>query len=87
MIRKLKEKSRNVPGRWNKARGILGWLICAKRPLKWHELSSILAYDPDARMIDMDGRSIRVPIDELCGSLVQVLNGDRVQLIHQTAKQ
>lgn len=40
----------------------------------------------EEQIIDFDKGQLRVHIRDLCGSLVQVLPGDRVELVHSTAK-
>ncbi|GAB1203715.1 hypothetical protein APSETT445_002352 [Aspergillus pseudonomiae] len=68
---------------------LLGWLVCSKRPLKWTEIQVALSTDiktwgrssevnPDRRLED--------DVQELCGSLVQVLKGNRIELVHSTAR-
>ncbi|KAF7136912.1 hypothetical protein CNMCM5793_006574 [Aspergillus hiratsukae] len=68
---------------------LLGWLVCSKRPLKWTEIQLALSIDMDtptsANQPDMDLK-LRDDVQELCGSLVQVLEGNRVELVHSTAK-
>ncbi|TQN64264.1 C2H2 finger domain transcription factor crzA, partial [Colletotrichum shisoi] len=75
------------PEHWAKAKLLLGWLVCAHRPLKWHEIQAILAFDPDHDAVDFDLRMIRTEnVSDFLGSLVQVLPGDNIRLIHSTAK-
>lgn len=84
----LKERLlRSGPRRWAKAKQLLSWLICAHRPLKWHEIQAIISFDPDAESIDFDSNMIRSDITDLLGSLVQVLPGDNIRLIHNSAKE
>ncbi|OQD65820.1 hypothetical protein PENPOL_c005G06642 [Penicillium polonicum] len=68
---------------------LLGWLVCSKRPLKWTEIQVALSIDlhltTASHELDMDLR-LRDDVQELCGSLVQVLKGNRVELVHSTAK-
>ncbi|KAJ5195940.1 zinc finger protein [Penicillium cf. viridicatum] len=68
---------------------LLGWLVCSKRPLKWTEIQVALSIDLQlttvSHKLDMDLR-LRDDVQELCGSLVQVLKGNRVELVHSTAK-
>ncbi|CAI7653077.1 unnamed protein product [Penicillium viridicatum] len=68
---------------------LLGWLVCSKRPLKWTEIQVALSIDLHlttvSHELDMDLR-LRDDVQELCGSLVQVLKGNRVELVHSTAK-
>ncbi|RDA93695.1 hypothetical protein CP533_4893, partial [Ophiocordyceps camponoti-saundersi (nom. inval.)] len=44
---------------WQMTRLLLGWLVCAKRPLKWHEMQSILSYDPVSQKVDFDNKMLR----------------------------
>ncbi|TDZ18863.1 Early growth response protein 1 [Colletotrichum orbiculare MAFF 240422] len=82
---RLEEKS---PQHWEKAKLLLGWLVCAHRPLKWHEIQAILAFDPDSQVVDFDMGMIREDnIDDFLGSLVQVLKGDNIRLLHSTARE
>jgi hypothetical protein len=68
---------------------LLGWLVCAKRPLKWTEIQVALSIDlhsaTQSHELDMDLK-LRDDVQELCGSLVQVLKGNRVELVHSTAR-
>ncbi|KAF6793040.1 zinc finger protein [Colletotrichum sojae] len=84
---RLQERSE---GHWIQARQLLGWLVCAHRPLKWHEIQAILAFNPDREdnPVDFDMRMIREDnIGDYLGSLVHVLPGDNIRLIHSTAKE
>ncbi|KAK2056374.1 hypothetical protein LY76DRAFT_637214 [Colletotrichum caudatum] len=72
---------------WAKAKLLLGFLVCAHRPLKWHEIQAILAFDRARDTVDFDLNMIRTDrVADLLGSLVQVLPGDNIRLIHSTAK-
>ncbi|KAI9858937.1 MAG: hypothetical protein M1813_007239 [Trichoglossum hirsutum] len=71
---------------WKIAQKLLGWMVCARRPLKWHEIQGAVSIDPVEQTIDFDDRKLRIHIRDLCGSLIQVLPGDRVELVHSTAK-
>jgi hypothetical protein len=77
----------STPAEWKIARKLLGWMICARRPLKWHEIQGAVSIDPVGQTVNFDDRKLRVHIRDLCGSLIQVLPGDRVELVHSTAKQ
>ena len=67
-------------------RKLLGWMVCAKRPLKWREIQAAVSINPDEQSFDFDGRRLRSSVAEYCGSLIQVLSEDRVELVHTTAK-
>lgn len=68
---------------------LLGWLVCSKRPMKWTEIQVALTIDLHSESIshelDMDLK-LRDDVQELCGSLVQVLDGNRIELVHSTAE-
>ena len=68
---------------------LLGWLVCSKRPLKWTEIQAALSIDLHSETVshelDMDLK-LRDDAQELCGSLVQVLKRNRVELVHSTAR-
>ncbi|KAF4808325.1 E3 SUMO-protein ligase EGR2 [Colletotrichum siamense] len=71
---------------WELGKQLLGWLICAHRPLKLHEMDAILSFNPDREVVDFDLYKLRTGVTDLLGSLVQVLPGDNIRLIHSTAK-
>ncbi|GAB1314542.1 Zinc finger protein (Fragment) [Madurella fahalii] len=71
---------------WQMAKLLLGWLVCAKRPLKWHEMQSILSYDPVNQRVDFDNKMLRQNAKKYLGSLVHVLDGDHIRIIHSTAR-
>jgi hypothetical protein len=67
---------------------LLGWLVRSKRPLKWSEIQAALMVDLDddtSNELSMDLKLCDEPAT-LCGSLVQVLPGDRIELVHSTAR-
>jgi hypothetical protein len=64
---------------------LLGWITCSKRPFKWHEIQGALSIDTDEQHVD-DARRLCSDIRDICGTLVDILPGDRVQLVHGTAK-
>ena len=68
------------------AHNIFRWIICAKRPLKWSDIQSVFAIDPDLHRVDSDERQLRVTCRDLCGSLVETCTGDILELVHQSAK-
>ncbi|KAF2114940.1 C2H2 domain-containing protein [Lophiotrema nucula] len=64
---------------------LLGWMVCAKRQLTWKEIQVALSLNLEAQEIEYDDRRLRSHVHDICGSLV-LLNGNRVQLVHSTAK-
>ncbi|KAG9233941.1 hypothetical protein BJ875DRAFT_377537 [Amylocarpus encephaloides] len=65
---------------------LLGWLVCAKRPLKWHEIQGAKAINLDDSAIEWDQRKLQVGSKDLCGSLVKIREDQTVELVHLTAK-
>ena len=68
------------------AKRLLGWVVCAKRPLKWHEIQCAVSIDLKEESVDFDARRLRVNARELCGSLLEIRPGDRLDLVHRTAR-
>jgi hypothetical protein len=68
------------------ARSLLGLIVAAKRPLKWHEIQGAVSIHIEEHVVDFDNRRLFTHVSDLCGSLIDVLPGDRVQLVHSTAK-
>ena len=71
---------------WEYSRKLLGWLVCSKRTLKWREIQAAIAMEPETMTFDFEGRELQDHVTKLCGSLVKVFDGDRVELIHITAR-
>lgn len=69
------------------AQNLLGWITCSKRPLKWHEIQAAVSINYDSQSIDYEQRQLRTHAKDICGSLIDVLPGDRVQLVHGTARE
>ncbi|OQV01238.1 NACHT domain-containing protein [Cladophialophora immunda] len=70
---------------WDFVQQFLGWMTCAARPLKWHEIQGAMAISVDEQEVDFQRRRIRETAQDLCGPLVTVYR-DRVILVHSTAK-
>ncbi|KAI0444886.1 WD40 repeat-like protein [Xylaria telfairii] len=76
------------------AKKILGWVICAKRLLRWREIQSLFCIDPVKGNVDYEERRLRVTCKELCGSLVDVHHAanktspeDIIKIVHETARE
>ncbi|KAK1753778.1 hypothetical protein QBC47DRAFT_387120 [Echria macrotheca] len=74
--------------RFQDAIRILAWVAIAQRDLRWHEIQGAMSLDIDDRVIDFEGRrfSDEDGPKELCGSLLEVSQGDIVTLVHSTAR-
>lgn len=70
----------------NPAARLLGWLVCAKRSLKWREIQCAVAVNVDHGSVDWERGIFRSDSKDLCGSLVEVHTDDTVNLVHHTAK-
>jgi hypothetical protein len=64
---------------------MFGSIVCAKRQLTWKEVQVALSIDIEHQTIEYDDRHLRIHIQDICGSLV-LMSGDRVTLVHSTAK-
>ncbi|KAF8852553.1 hypothetical protein BDZ45DRAFT_807386 [Acephala macrosclerotiorum] len=69
------------------ARKLLGWVAFSKRPLKWHEIQGATSIDLQNRNVNFQIRQMPLNVRDICGSLVEILPGDRVQLVHKTARE
>ena len=65
---------------------LLGWLVCAKRPLKWHEIQGLKSINLDQQSVDFERESFLVEPKDLCESLVEVRSDETVELVHLTVK-
>ncbi|KAK0111063.1 hypothetical protein ONS95_001443 [Cadophora gregata] len=74
------------PAQWKSTRKLMGWLVCAKRPLRWREVQAAFSMDAGTQTFDFDKRRLSNSIQHYCGSLIQVLSGDCIELVHTTAK-
>ncbi|KAF4831577.1 Vegetative incompatibility protein HET-E-1 [Colletotrichum tropicale] len=66
---------------------LLGWIVCAKRPLKWCEIQTARSIDLEAQAVNLDRYSFRDGPKDICGSLVEEDETGTVELVHLTAKQ
>lgn len=73
------------PARWKEVLMVLGWLVCAKRPLRWHEIQVLKAMNLNTGTIEYDRqRFLPSPVD-LFHSLVEYREDGTVQLVHLSA--
>ncbi|KAI0188850.1 WD40 repeat-like protein [Astrocystis sublimbata] len=77
------------------ARKIMGWIVCARRLLRWREIQSMFCIDPIKGDVDYKERRLVVTCKELCGSLIDMHQVDKnkaspediVNIVHETAQQ
>ncbi len=65
---------------------LLAWIVCAKRPLRWHEIQGAFAISLDDVTVDFENRRLRVDAKELCGSLITLHACGTIELVHTTAR-
>lgn len=75
-----------APSESEDAAQLLGWLVCAKRPLRWYEIQGAVSIDLSMQAVDFEQRKLRVDSKALCGSLVEVRTDGEVHLVHLTAR-
>ncbi|KAE9372535.1 hypothetical protein N431DRAFT_536388 [Stipitochalara longipes BDJ] len=68
------------------AQKLLGWISFSKRPLKWHEIQGATSIDTQDRNVNFGVRHMHDDVRDICGSLIDILPGNRVQLVHKTAR-
>ncbi|PWY71403.1 hypothetical protein BO83DRAFT_379245 [Aspergillus eucalypticola CBS 122712] len=66
---------------------LLGWLVCAKRRLKWREIQGAVSIDLEGEDVDFESRHWILDSRDLCDSLVEVKTDGTLELVHATAKQ
>ena len=70
----------------NHIRHILGWIVCARRPLQWREIQGAVCIDLENQHIDHDKEVLDTP-KGLFASLVEIQEDDTVALVHGTARE
>lgn len=65
---------------------LFGWLACAKRPLKWHEIQGAKSLDLENQKVDMKMKGFVCDAKEICGSLIEDHQDGSIKFIHITAR-
>lgn len=78
--------SKQVRAERDEALMLIGWLVCAKRSLKMHEVQTMKSIDLNGRFVDFERRHFRVHPKDLCESLVDVRQDGTIELVHSTAR-
>ena len=68
------------------AKKVLRLMTCARRPLKWHEIQGAVSISTKDLSVDFVERKLRIHIRDICGPLINQLAGDRLELVHNSAK-
>ncbi|RGP70131.1 early growth response 1-b [Fusarium sporotrichioides] len=80
------QSQRGGEAQWQRSKSLLGWLVCAKRPLRWHEMQAILCFDERELKVDFENKMMRKDVEKYLGSIIHVLDGDNIRLIHSSAR-
>lgn len=72
---------------WEAAVKLLGWMACARRPMRWHEIQAAASIDPVDQSLRFDLKKFRDHAQDICGALILELPGKRLTLVHSTARQ
>ncbi|KAI2464722.1 hypothetical protein F4781DRAFT_411946 [Annulohypoxylon bovei var. microspora] len=65
---------------------ILGWVVCAPRPLRWREVQAAASLDLDIQEVNHRRRFLDSPKD-LFASLIEFQSNDTIELTHDTARE
>lgn len=65
---------------------LLGWMVCAKRSLRWNEAQIMKSIDLDSQTVNFDGKRWRVEPKDLCQSLVELGSDGSLEFVHVTAR-
>ncbi|KAF5566179.1 heterokaryon incompatibility protein het-E-1 [Fusarium napiforme] len=83
----------NRPSRDTSVKRILGWIICAARPLRWREIQSRFCIDAEQQICDIDNLRLDT-CKQICSSFVDVTDCELfprieseqvVTMVHETA--
>lgn len=67
-------------------RHILGWIVCARRPLKWREIQGAISLNLKSKRVDYDKEIAESP-KGLFASIVKLQEDGTVELVHSTARE
>ncbi|KAI1871350.1 uncharacterized protein JN550_004795 [Neoarthrinium moseri] len=70
----------------NTVQKVLGWIVCAQRPLRWYEIQGALCIDTESQHINHD-REIADSPKGLFASLVEVRGDGAAELVHGSARE
>ena len=65
---------------------LLGWLACARRSLRWHEIQAVMSVDTEEYSFDGRLRFVEDSKD-LCASLVEAGSDGSITLVHSTTRE
>jgi len=86
---RLEKQWKHIDLVWNRITSLLGWMICAKRPLKRYEIQCAFCLDLTdeyEELHNVESKGLTGNIKDLCGTLVREIPGGRLELVHNTAR-
>lgn len=67
-------------------RQVFGWVVYAKRPLRWREIQGAISTDLNQQDVDYNRKILESP-KALFASLIEIRSDGTVELIHATARE
>jgi hypothetical protein len=86
ILARIRNRTNYGPRSWRLVVRLLGWMACAKRPMRWHEIQAAASIEPEAQRLEFDKKKFREHAQDLCGALILELPGKRLTLVHSTAR-
>ncbi|KAF2664316.1 hypothetical protein BT63DRAFT_105847 [Microthyrium microscopicum] len=89
ILSRLERQWKHTSRVWSQITRLLGWMICAKRPLKRYELQCAFGLDLTDEHENLHCSEAIGSIGQLakkCGILIRELPGERLELVHNTAR-
>lgn len=91
ILGRLKRQSEGNELLWKQITRLLGWMICAKRPLKHYEIKGAFCWrlggdEDDEDLYYVESDRLMTEVKELCGTLITELSGGQLELVHSTAR-
>jgi hypothetical protein len=65
---------------------LLSWLVCAKRPLKWHEVQVMNSINREERCVSLDHQSFIKSPKDLLASLIEMRADGSLEFVHLSVK-
>ncbi|KAI9654109.1 MAG: hypothetical protein M1821_006820 [Bathelium mastoideum] len=86
IIDRVFELRDDAPVLVDRIRQVLGWIVCAQRPLQWREIQGAFCIDIDQQCINYDRSLVDSP-KALFASLVELEDDGTVNLVHESARE
>lgn len=65
---------------------LLGWLACAKRPLKWYEIQVMNSINREERRVALERQSFIKSPQDLLASLIETRADGSLEFVHMSVK-